>query len=94
MNAGPSRRRAMEPGDMLLLVTDGFFEWENPQGEQYGIDRLRRFLEQHRESAPESIIRALHQDVRAFARGTAQTDDVTAVIIKRELLCDPLLRKH
>jgi serine phosphatase RsbU (regulator of sigma subunit) len=73
----------MEPGDMLLLATDGFFEWENPEGEQYGIERLRRFLEQHRGSTPETIIRALHDDVRAFARGTAQMDDVTAVIIKR-----------
>jgi PAS domain S-box-containing protein len=83
MNAGPSRCRAMEPGDMLLLTTDGFFEWENPEGEQYGIERLGRFLEQHRGSTPETIIRALHDDVRAFACGTAQMDDVTAVIIKR-----------
>jgi hypothetical protein len=71
MNAGPSRCRPMAPGDMVLLTTDGFFEWEDTEGAQYGIERLRRFLEQHRGATPESIIRGLYEDVRAFAGGTA-----------------------
>ena len=85
MSVGPSRSLTLEPGDVVLLITDGFFEWADPEERRYGMQRLRRFLKQHHGSAPESFIRALHEDVLAFARGTPQEDDLTAVIIKRDL---------
>ncbi|MEM6856047.1 MAG: SpoIIE family protein phosphatase, partial [Planctomycetota bacterium] len=34
----------LDPGDVFLLVTDGFFEWANPQGEQFGTQRLENSL--------------------------------------------------
>jgi PAS domain S-box-containing protein len=85
MIVGPSRGLALEPGDMLVLTTDGFFEWADPDGLEYGTERLRRFLEQHAGLEPHSFIQALREDVRAFVRGTPQMDDLTAVIIRREL---------
>jgi len=83
MHIGPSRATQMEAGDLLLLLTDGFFEWANPEGEQYGIERLRRFVEQHGARSCGDFIAALYADVLAFARGTKQHDDLTAVAIKR-----------
>ena len=83
MIASEARILSLEPGDILLLVTDGFFEWENPEGEQFGVTRLRQFIEAHHGLEPSEFIRILHQDVLAFARGTVQADDLTAVIIKR-----------
>ena len=44
MVASKARILTFDPGDLLLLVTDGFFEWENPEGEQFGIERLQEFI--------------------------------------------------
>ena len=35
---------AMAPGDLLVLFTDGFYEWANEGGEQFGIERLRAVI--------------------------------------------------
>jgi len=77
------RRVAFEPGDALVLTTDGFFEWANAGGEQYGMDRLRAFVGEHAGLEPSAFIRALYDDVRAFSGGTVQPDDLTAVVVKR-----------
>jgi serine phosphatase RsbU (regulator of sigma subunit) len=71
-----------EPGDMLLLLTDGFFEWSNPEGEQYGMSRLDHFVAEHHALDPRAFIKALHEDVIAFSQGTPQVDDLTAVVLK------------
>jgi PAS domain S-box-containing protein len=83
MTAGTPKSLDLAPGDVLLLTTDGFFEWMNPEGEQYGISRLESFLETHHALPSDEMIRRLHADVLAFARGTVQKDDLTAVVIKR-----------
>jgi serine phosphatase RsbU (regulator of sigma subunit) len=38
----------MKPGDMVLLITDGLFEWENTTGEQFGTERLASVLRNFR----------------------------------------------
>jgi sigma-B regulation protein RsbU (phosphoserine phosphatase) len=76
------RRRRCAPGDLLVLLTDGFFEWSNPAGEQYGMSRLEQFVAEHHALEPQQFIQALHADVIAFSQGTPQTDDLTAVVLK------------
>jgi sigma-B regulation protein RsbU (phosphoserine phosphatase) len=76
------RRFQCAPGDMLLLLTDGFFEWCNPSGEQYGMSRLDHFVAEHHALDPRAFIKALHDDVIAFSQGTPQADDLTAVVLK------------
>jgi serine phosphatase RsbU (regulator of sigma subunit) len=80
----PEREMVLEPGDMLVLVTDGFFEWENPFGEQFGLKRLSETIRQAKDLPAREIISALHSAVLRFANGTEQQDDLTAVIVKRE----------
>jgi len=81
---GSPRRIHMVPGDILLLVTDGILEWaRGVDGEQYGIERLRAFLSANAERDSKSLIERLDADVRAFATGTAQPDDMTIVAIRR-----------
>jgi len=84
LDTGAPRNIDMAPGDTLLLTTDGFFEWRNASGEQYGVERLVAFLQARHDLAPEAFIQALHEDVLAFAGGTAQDDDLTAVVLKRK----------
>jgi serine phosphatase RsbU (regulator of sigma subunit) len=73
----------MEPGDMVVLATDGFFEWEDASGEQFGDERMTMAIRRSRHLPPEEIIAELYSAVKAFAKGTKQIDDLTAVVIKR-----------
>ena len=73
----------MNPGDIVALITDGFLEWENNSGEQFGTDRLAAILRQFGDREPELIIAELYDSVLNFASGTTQQDDLTAVLIKR-----------
>ncbi|MCK6482675.1 MAG: SpoIIE family protein phosphatase [Phycisphaerae bacterium] len=79
----PPERRTFAPGDMLALITDGFFEWARADGEQFGTDRIYELLRIHRERPAAEIIARIYEAVRAFAPGTKQGDDLTAVIVKR-----------
>jgi serine phosphatase RsbU (regulator of sigma subunit) len=83
MPYGPAQDIAMAPGDMLVLSTDGFFEWENEKEEEFGLERLEETIRSAAELPPDQIITRMYEDVTAFAGGTHQADDVTAVVIKR-----------
>jgi serine phosphatase RsbU (regulator of sigma subunit) len=88
MIAGVGYERGTEgllaPGDILALVTDGIYEWENPEGEAFGVERLKAALRASRDRAPEEVIATLRSAVAAFSKGTQQKDDLTAVILKRK----------
>jgi sigma-B regulation protein RsbU (phosphoserine phosphatase) len=71
------------PSDVLVLTTDGFFEWANADHVQFGTERLVDFLRARHHLAPRAFIDALHQAVLAHAGGTVQADDLTAVVIKK-----------
>jgi serine phosphatase RsbU (regulator of sigma subunit) len=79
----PPVEMTLAAGDLILLATDGFFEWENAGGEQFGSQRLEEAVRTSRHLAPEAMIQKLYESVLAFAGGTEQKDDLTAVIIKR-----------
>ena len=79
----PPTHLQLERGDLVVLATDGFFEWENDRGEQFGVPRMERVIRDSKEATPSEIIQKLHDTVNAFSNGTKQQDDLTAVIIKR-----------
>lgn len=83
IDATPAEPIALAPGDMMVLVTDGFYEWHNPGGEQFGIERVNAVVHKYRDRSPSCIINELHNAVTSFGDGTPQRDDLTAVIIKR-----------
>jgi sigma-B regulation protein RsbU (phosphoserine phosphatase) len=81
--SGPSTKIQLQKGDIFLLITDGFVEFENPMGEAFGKQRLEEAMRKSSALPPEQIIKALYDAVVAFSRGTKQMDDLTAVLIKR-----------
>jgi sigma-B regulation protein RsbU (phosphoserine phosphatase) len=83
LSFGPPATVSFGPGDFLALITDGFFEWFNPHGECFGIDRMKAQVVRDRDRSAADIIRHLHAKVLEFAEGSPQPDDLTAVIIKR-----------
>ena len=83
MPYGPPQKIRLAAGDLLVLVTDGFFEWENAAREDFGIPRLHDAIRAARHLPASQIISNLHEDVLRFAGGTRQLDDLTAVVVKR-----------
>lgn len=79
----PSQFLDLQPGDLLILATDGLYEWENAQGEQFGPERVENLIRKFRDCSPQKILVALCDGVRAFSNGISQQDDLTAVVIKR-----------
>jgi serine phosphatase RsbU (regulator of sigma subunit) len=73
----------MKKGDLLVLLTDGFLEWENPKGDFYGPERAEACLLKHAHLSAAEMIKKLYEEVILFSEGTSQADDLTAVVIKR-----------
>ena len=73
---------ALEPGDVLALLTDGIIEAENPGQDSFGVDRTIVYIRDHRGETADEIVNGLYREVRKFSDGMPQTDDVTAVICK------------
>jgi sigma-B regulation protein RsbU (phosphoserine phosphatase) len=75
---------ALEPGDLIVLFTDGIVETHSAEGQLFGSARLLASIRQHRECSPDEILDALFQAVTDHSRGSDQSDDATAVILKVE----------
>ena len=78
-----AERFEMASGDMIVLLTDGFFEWENEEQEEFGIERLIDVLRENRGRSSEELIRSMYQAVRTFAGDVPQNDDLTALVIRK-----------
>ncbi|MDO8685031.1 MAG: SpoIIE family protein phosphatase [Armatimonadota bacterium] len=70
----------VEPGDLLLLYTDGVIE-AGPAEEQYGVDRLKNVLGHHGTKSLDSLSQIIVNDVRSHASGILK-DDLALVLIR------------
>jgi phosphoserine phosphatase RsbU/P len=75
-------RLQLEPDDTLFLYTDGLSEARSTDDE-YGVDRVARFVRQQAARPPAELISAFIDDLRAFANGVAPQDDLTLLAIRR-----------
>ena len=74
----------MEPGDLLVLYTDGILEATNADGDMYDEKRLVEFIKTNISSPAFEIVRGLFSEIRDFAGSTKLQDDTTAVVIRRQ----------
>ena len=72
----------IEPGQMLVLYTDGVTEAMNPSGEEYGGQRLVAAALRGRHLSARELIDFIHRDVIDWTGGLGAHDDVTFFIIK------------
>ena len=76
-------RTHFDPGDVMIALTDGFAECEDQRGNAFGIDRIAEILAgRHRLSAVE-LIEELYRELLVHAQGSGQSDDLTAVVIRK-----------
>ena len=71
---------ALAPGDRLLFYTDGITEARNPDGEEYGEDRLAAAAIAVRSAPAESVKDAVLADVNGFTGGRFE-DDATLIVV-------------
>ena len=73
----------LEPGDTLLLYTDGVTEAFNSHEEDFGEKRLEEALSKLTQKSCQEIVDGVKSDVSAFVGETEQSDDITLLALKR-----------
>jgi len=71
----------LNPGDLVVVYTDGVTEPKNRSHEEFGTGGLTRLIREHANS-PGDLIRALEQSIRDFTENAPQFDDLTCVAFK------------
>ena len=77
-------RTQLQPGDALVIYSDGVSETQNAAGEEYGPVRLYNTVARYLESTAAGIRDKIEADLTKFAQGTPASDDITLVIVKRQ----------
>ncbi len=72
-----------EPGDVLLLLSDGYYEYADRGGEEFGEPRVRDLLAANHGETAAALLAGALQAIESFAGGAQQQDDMTAVVIRR-----------
>jgi len=72
----------LQPGDWLIVFSDGVSEALSAAGEEYGEARILAVAEKNRDASPADFLQAIFDDVRAFTRGAPQSDDITALVLR------------
>lgn len=78
-----AREFQLEPGDSLLLYTDGLTESRDPVEAEYGSERLSKMVSAKHSFAPQALTAACLDDARSFRAGQPKTDDLTVMVIQR-----------
>jgi phosphoserine phosphatase RsbU/P len=73
---------SLTPGDWLIVFSDGVSEALSAAGDEYGDDRIIAVVNKNPEFQPQQLLEALFLDVREFAKGAAQSDDITAMVLR------------
>jgi sigma-B regulation protein RsbU (phosphoserine phosphatase) len=73
----------LQPGDTLVLYTDGVTEAQDVQGDFFGEPRLEAVLNAHLGEPAENILQAIRRDLAEFVGAAHQTDDITLMVIQR-----------
>jgi len=72
----------LTPGDWLIVFSDGVSEALSASGEEYGEGRIVSVVQRSLTLEPQKLLEAIFGDVREFARGAAQNDDITAMVLR------------
>jgi sigma-B regulation protein RsbU (phosphoserine phosphatase) len=79
----PAVELDLAEGDILVLLSDGFYEYHDARNEQFGERRVEDILAAHHGRSMAELSAILFDAVAAFAAGAPQDDDMTVVLVKR-----------
>ena len=78
----PVNRIPFEPGDTLLVFSDGFIEARKDEETEYGYDRLLEICRQGKQN-PQELVKKILEDVNKFLDGKPLQDDATLLAFQR-----------
>ncbi len=71
----------IEPGDVIVLYTDGFTEAKSPDGEQFTLARVKDGIARYAGCTAQELADALFEEVEAYGNRT-RSDDTTIVVVR------------
>jgi serine phosphatase RsbU (regulator of sigma subunit) len=74
----------LEPGDGVVLYTDGIPEAQNEAGQFYGLERLCEVIQEHWSQSAQQIQEAVISDVQRFIGNHKVFDDITLLVLKEQ----------
>ena len=83
VNLGDPIVKDMEPGDILGVISDGIYEYENEAGAQFGQAGLIRIIDQYQGDSMEELVRRIMGATYDHGGSVPQADDITIVLIRR-----------
>lgn len=72
----------LNPGDAVVMFTDGVTEAMNVEGKDFSDERFERLLLKHQSDPPAVLQETIQGEIRAFTAGASQSDDITMVIVR------------
>jgi len=72
----------IKKGDGLFLYTDGVDEATDPEENLFSFDRMNKILQDMETFSTEGAIKKMYTEIKKFARGAPQADDITMVALK------------
>ncbi len=73
----------LQPGDMIVMYTDGITEAFDKQHQMFGDERLKNLVQEFSRNSPTDLTRVIIDEVRNFSVGVPQSDDMTLLLIRR-----------
>ena len=73
---------SLNPGDWLIVFSDGVSEALSADGEEFGETRIVQTVQKHAGVDASEMLQAIFAAVRAFTKGAAQNDDITALVLR------------
>ena len=78
------REISLQPGEGIVLYTDGITEARNPNKKQYGVERLCQVVSRHWHLSAPEIQQAVISDVRQYIDTQKVFDDITLLVLKQK----------
>jgi phosphoserine phosphatase RsbU/P len=72
----------LEPGDTLVLFSDGVTEAADPDEQLFGVPRLREAIAGRLDAPLDQLQKAVFDSVENFTRGASQADDITLLLVR------------
>jgi len=74
----------LAPGDILGLISDGIYEYEDPAGDQFGQAGLARVMDRHSHDSMDTLVQSIMRAAYDHGGPVPQADDITIVLIRRD----------
>ena len=78
-----SGKLLLQPGDVIVLYTDGVTEASNGTGSEYGVEALQRVVQSSVAQSATAIVDILMQDVRSHSQRHLPDDDTSILVLKQ-----------